>query len=398
MRKILLAFIFITGIHSAMADTWTQKASLSYTIVRAASFSIGDSGYICTGATGSSKLNALWKYDPGMDTWTQKADCGGPARMDAVGFSIGNKGYVGTGWNGTTLFSDFWEYDPADNSWTSKSPFPGGARQSAIGFGLGTKGYIGGGVNSGFIFFADFWEYDPVSGFWINRTDIPNATAKGTAFSSGNYGYLGLGENDNGNLKTFYQYDPSSHNWTSLADFGGAAVEGASGFSIGSYGYIGTGYASSNRSDFWQYDVVADTWAQVTSLPASARSNAVGFNIGNKGYIGTGTPGLSDFWEYRPDPLSVKERSIAGVSIYPNLVRDQFTVRNEKIENKPVLIIYNMLGERVLCPAFQNGSSKEETVFDATGLGKGLYIVVLQNSYDIAGNGSTLHTARFIKE
>ena len=30
------------------------------------------------------------------DTWTQKADFGGTARLSAVGVSIGSKGYIGT--------------------------------------------------------------------------------------------------------------------------------------------------------------------------------------------------------------------------------------------------------------------------------------------------------------
>lgn len=31
------------------------------------------------------------------NTWTQRADFGGIARLYAVGFSIGNKGHIGTG-------------------------------------------------------------------------------------------------------------------------------------------------------------------------------------------------------------------------------------------------------------------------------------------------------------
>ena len=39
----------------------------------------------------------FWEYDPATNAWTQKADFGGTARLDAVGFSIGSKGYIGTG-------------------------------------------------------------------------------------------------------------------------------------------------------------------------------------------------------------------------------------------------------------------------------------------------------------
>jgi hypothetical protein len=51
------------------------------------------------------------------NTWTQKADFGGTARLFAVGFSIGSKGYIGTGIIGSAppgiiVTKDFWEYDP----------------------------------------------------------------------------------------------------------------------------------------------------------------------------------------------------------------------------------------------------------------------------------------------
>ena len=51
------------------------------------------------------------------DTWIQKANFGGIARMGAVGFSIGDKGYIGTGeTSGVVYTKDFWEYDPAINT------------------------------------------------------------------------------------------------------------------------------------------------------------------------------------------------------------------------------------------------------------------------------------------
>src|SRR3989442_1061106 len=104
-----------------------------------------------------------------QDTWTQKADFGGTARLGAVGFSIGSKGYIGTGeGNFTSWLSDFWEYDPANNAWTQKADFGGTGRDLAVGFSIDSQGYIGTGllgVNS----FKDFWEYDPATNAWTQK-------------------------------------------------------------------------------------------------------------------------------------------------------------------------------------------------------------------------------------
>ena len=64
----------------------------------------------------------FWEFDPATNTWTQKADFGGTARLGSLGFSIGSKGYIGTGWDGVYL-KDFWEYDPTANAWTQKADF-----------------------------------------------------------------------------------------------------------------------------------------------------------------------------------------------------------------------------------------------------------------------------------
>src|SRR5947207_9637065 len=69
-----------------------------------------------------------------QDFWLQKADAGSSPRALAVGFSIGDKGYIGTGSPfDNTYLDDFWEYDPATDTWTQKADFAGGARMGAVG-------------------------------------------------------------------------------------------------------------------------------------------------------------------------------------------------------------------------------------------------------------------------
>lgn len=107
---------------------WTQKADMTSTILAgrymAVGFSIGNKGYVGTGQLPlCGPLSDFWEYDPGTDTWDQKANykgfgfCAGYGTWNAVGFSIGSKGYIGTGectwWpSNYAVMKDFWEYDP----------------------------------------------------------------------------------------------------------------------------------------------------------------------------------------------------------------------------------------------------------------------------------------------
>jgi hypothetical protein len=119
-------------------------------------FSVGSKGYVGTGWGGVSNTDDFWEYDPITDTWTQKADLPGGARIQATGFGMGTKGYLGTGYDGTYM-EDFWEYDPATDSWTQLPDLGGGARHVAVGFSIGGTGYIGTGADD--LTKHDFWAY-----------------------------------------------------------------------------------------------------------------------------------------------------------------------------------------------------------------------------------------------
>ena len=252
----------------------------------------------------------------GAGVWTQKANVGGSGREGAVGFSIGTKGYIGTGGTGYEYgvpLKDFWEYDPSTNTWTQKADFAGAARVYAVGFSIGNKGYIGtGSSNYRYNCLNDFWEYDPSTNTWTQKANFGGVSREyAVGFSIGNKGYIGTGLAGGGAYyapcKDFWEYDPSTNTWTQKADFAGVARWGAVGFSIGTKGYIGTGYGGSLLKDFWEYDPSTNTWTQKADFAGEARHNAVGFSIGDKGYIGTGHAGggllLKDFWEFSFSPI-----------------------------------------------------------------------------------------------
>jgi hypothetical protein len=198
------------------------------------------------------------------------------------------------------------------DSWTQKATTGGIARQNAVGFSIGTKGYIGTGDDINGNFYKDFWEYDPTTNAWSQKADFggtPRHSAVG--FSIGDKGYIGTGQ-DVSFIYTndFWEYDPGANAWTRKTDFGGSGRWQAVGFGIGTKGYIGTGQENIThdiKDDFWEYDPAFNSWTQKASFGGGLRHVAVGFSMGVKGYVGTGVDDVNnnffkDFWEY--DPLS----------------------------------------------------------------------------------------------
>jgi hypothetical protein len=197
----------------------------------------------------------------------------------------------------------------APDSWTQKTDVGGIARQNAVGFSIGTKGYIGTGEDINGNYYNDFWEYDPAIDIWTQKANF-GGTSRHSAvgFSIGDKGYIGTGQDATNYKNDFWEYDPVSNTWTQKASFGGIVRFQAVGFCIGTKGYVGTGWFSAPGQsglldDFWEYDPSSDTWTQKADFGGGLRSNAVGFCIGYKGYIGTGNDisgSVNDFWEYNP--------------------------------------------------------------------------------------------------
>lgn len=212
----------------------------------------------------------FWEYDPATNIWTQKADFPGDRRRGASGFSIGNKGYLGLGaamrdlgsdgpWEGY-LAKDFWEYDPATDTWTRKADVGGPARHNTRGVAIGNKGYIIWGQDSGHVF-NESWEYDPTTDAWTRKADPPGALLAPSAFVIGNKAYYGMGIiNEETYVSVFLEYDPATDTWTQKDD-GNMQRVAAACFSIGNKGYIGTGVLfdvtnagfRAPQKDFWEY-------------------------------------------------------------------------------------------------------------------------------------------------
>lgn len=213
-----------------------------------------------------------------------------------------------------------------DGNWYREvAPFEGPARSHACAFtinengtGSGTTAYVGTGVDNFNQKYTDFYQAVPggdSSLIWTQVAGLNTLGAVGrtdaVAFSIGNQGFVGLGQDSAFNpLKDFYQYDSASNTWTRIADFPGNARYLAVGFGLKGYGYVGTGYDSRfYYGDFWKYDPTAQAWSQSTTFQGFKRAGAVSFVYGNRAYVVTGlgesNSNLNDFFVFSPFDTTV---------------------------------------------------------------------------------------------
>ncbi len=193
-----------------------------------------------------------------------------------------------------------------DALWTQKNDFPGIPRRGAVSFSLGSKGYLIGGdaasVGKPFQPLNDVWEYDPSNDSWTQKNDFPGGKSlKLIDFTYNNYAYVGLGYNENVQLRNnIWRYDAISDSWTEISVFPGEKRQDPIVFSIGNKAFIGAG-AKANADglhDFWEYDIELDSWRQKNSLDffaGRARTNA---------YASTSLNGVgySYVWSFKQQP------------------------------------------------------------------------------------------------
>lgn len=153
--------------YNPSSNSWTQKANLiggaSANRGNSFGFASATKGYLGAGDNGSTGKLDLYEYDPGTDTWVQKANSFTADRTEAAAFCINGIGYAGTGAIATNYYQDLRTYIPSTNTWTANTSLTGSKRKGAVAFSIGAKGYIGTGITSSFLALKDFWEFDPGS-------------------------------------------------------------------------------------------------------------------------------------------------------------------------------------------------------------------------------------------
>ena len=393
-KKIYTLILLVIVAVSADAQTqygWTQKSSLpAVGRHRSTALTCGNRAYLGLGHI-NSIVDVLyqdwWEYDPGSDTWSQKANYGGGLRYHATGFTIGNKMYVGTGRDpSAALHQDFWMYDPTTNTWTSIAAFPGQGRRGAVGFEINGYGYAGTGS-----YYNDFWKYDPVLNSWSSVAPIPTGRTSAVGMSLNGKGYCGTGD-VGGNSGDWWEYNPANNTWTAKASLPGLPRMEACGFTMAGRCFVGTGdnYSSGdNYADFWAFNPSTNSWIQVADFAGAARRYLVAVSLNGKAYAGTGTSGMNynDWWEYGTIS-GVEETTIPSVKVYPvpseGPVNFEFSSAPER---NVTCLLYDVNGRTV---RIENFESADHFSIDKEELPAGTYTYSITAGSDFISSGKII--------
>lgn len=403
-RRLLLGIGLTLGIcgFSQTQNSWTKKTIFGANKrERAVAFAIGDYGYVATGEdTVNVTHNDLWRYDPELDSWSQMADLPGPCRRNAVGFALNDKGYVGTGVDssesalGTTL-KDFWEYDPGLNSWAQKADYPGAGGNGvyyAGAFTADNKGYITCGKYGPSTYAFDLWEYKPTTDSWSQRANFPGGVRYAvTALSIDGKGYVGMGIDEDIYRKDWWQYNPATNVWEQRENLPGTERGAASTFTIGSKGFVVFGGDGGYKDELWEYNPYQDSWNIKANFPGGERRNAIAFAVGNRGYagIGKGPTGIKqNFYEYTPlYPLGIEESEALALTVYPLPAADEVHLWLQSESNAAQLRVYDVHGELVISELI----TSQTVDIERNGLPAGIYhAIVLDAENKVKGTAKII--------
>jgi len=378
-------YLFLTGLLTSgsvlYAQTWTQKAPFGGGERQySAYFTVNGKGYI--GFGNNTEVNDMWEYDPTANTWTQKAPIPGQTGMaEMIAFTIGNVAYVGMGLSNTMgTSSNFWKFDPVANTWTAVSPYPGAWTRGPAYFSIGANGYVGSGSTD-----SSFYQYNSLTDTWTKKNDLPAGASRyyGVSFAVGGKGYIGTGVKDGSVVfNDFWQYDPATDTWTQVASLPGLARVNSVGFASTTNGYLVGGYNNNavTFSDAYQYDPVTNTWQTEPAYGGGPRFAGAGFAINCGVYYGTGASyegagftDYTDFWELAACtsvPLALQPGQVND-SCYGNTIGSAWVTASG--------------GTPPYHYHWQPGGQSTDTI---TGLGAGLYKVVVTDSLQAADSAS----------
>lgn len=228
-------------------------------------------------------------------------------------FSYGQTGYMVGGRSDFQSTNEILTYNSEDKSWTTKANAPMAPFQLASHFIIGKHVYIVGGihrVNGQSSVSNETWRYDIDEDNWQRMSDFPGGGRfSGTAFSSDNFGYFGLGNSVNTSDRVlnsdFWRYDPTKNIWTQIDDFPGGRRFVAVNFEINNGVYVGMGISQENeyQTDLYKLDFESEQWICKTEFPGAYRVNAIAYSFNNQGYVGLGfqysnDDYFTDIWKY----------------------------------------------------------------------------------------------------
>ena len=233
-------------VYDPSARQWNPIASLPQPLVDSVAASLGGKLYVAGGGgtmgpmpQGTNPSVAVYVYDPAAGTWSDAASLPA-ADSGAAGAVLGGDLYLVGGCSSPgprcapALMRAVYRYDPGTNTWAQLASYPVGMRYGSCAGIAGeivcTGGVkVQGGVRVGI--YKSTYVYSPVKNTWSRAASLPysgfwmgSAGANGRLQVFGGFANANLSETNQAS-----EYDPVSNSWTVLPNMNLPTVFGGSG-------------------------------------------------------------------------------------------------------------------------------------------------------------------------
>jgi N-acetylneuraminic acid mutarotase len=191
-----------TGLPAGSAQHENQRREAYAFVIGNRAYLGGGDGFVFgANSTNNIAFYDLWEYNPTGNSWTQKADLPDFTGHDlGIAASINGRGYVGLGCDvgQTTARQGFWQYDPGSDTWIQKASYPSSFSTDAGAFVLDSTLYVVGGVrlSPSVSVTSQVRKYDPVTDTWSLATNFTGGAIVGEfVVCDGTTAFAGTGYN-----------------------------------------------------------------------------------------------------------------------------------------------------------------------------------------------------------
>lgn len=276
----------VAGAASPVSLTWTTRTAMptareSFGIANDSSGAI----YAFGGRNATETLGAVERYDPGTDSWSERAAM--PIPLSGPLAVRGNDGiiYVIGGNSGVYDSSTFVQaYDPTSDTWSFKSNYPVRTEGAAGALGPDGKIYVFGGYPGCCgRYLTNSYSYDPASDAWTSIAPMPTPREAPAAALAPNGKIYVAGGNGSGPVsRTMEAYDPATNTWETDAPMPigmtNMSLVAAPNGNLYAFGVPAPWTGSAGT--VMQYTPATDSWATLATLP-SGRGSARAILAGN---------------------------------------------------------------------------------------------------------------------
>lgn len=292
-------------------------------------------------------------------------------------------------------------------NWERKAFFPKHTRSYGASFVIDNFGYYGLGTNDDEDYFTDFYKYDPVKDLWTQIADFPGiARAYGVSTSNDTHGFAGLGYDGNDELTDFWQYDPVSNTWTQLDDYPGGKRQDGMAFSLNNEVYVGLGRYDDNgyiyHADLYKWN--GSNWSDPLPFGGQKRANTAVTTYEGKAYVIGGRRDnlvLNDFLRYDPATGEWLELMKTDEENYGNDILPRHSANTFIVDNK-LYVVNGNTGNQSASSCFECDLAQidknpliqqwiKKTSSTYSRMGAGTFILNNQG-YVVAGSSSYLAT------